>query len=974
MARLWIVERRLALAAMLVMVFAGLPTLTGHVRAVLAATVAADEVTASADAQASGTQVEALADRTDYSQVFANPDGSFTYSAAATAQRVQLTDGSWSSIDTTLKVQADGTIAPAASAAGLVLSGGGSGPLLTLTSGSRSMSLTWPDGALPAPVLSGSTATYQSVLPGVDLVVLATEDGVSEELVINSAQAASNPALSSIAFGFASSGLSVSADADGGFTASDPISGATVFDAPAAQIFDSSGGDTALGSPGATANQATMPVALTSTSSGATASTAGASTTMSVTSDATVLNGSSTVFPVHMCPFCQERTRQLGSGAWREVAWSTAGEDFGFSHPFPTRAGVWCEPDNKGQCVSGATRGKVRTYMTFAVPPAIWDADQATISASMFTFETYAWSCNPVEVDLYRTDLSSRSVIWSTQPARHELNGRATVAHGWNGLNSTCLNGAGVSFKATPAAKLAASGHWQTLTFELQATDADEASLNQFSFKRFDASQSILQVVYDHAPNRPGDTATLDGTRSLGCTSTPTWVTTTAPSFQARISDPDATNVRANFQYTRTGGTPNVLAPTPYKGNNTLFTVQVSGLTDGSYTWDVWGFDGGLSGPRSAACSFGVDTSRPATPTITSDIYQNGVATNPVGKVGKFTFQDPSNKDPADGTNDVVGYVYGFTNPPFLGNFVAAGTDTARSATVSISPVTYPAQTLFVQAVDRAGNLSADSSSSPPAEFAIVTVRPTDNPTLAWWRLNEGSGSKTADASGNGHGVTLTSQAGWGSGRTSGGTSEPSDLRLTGASGSEADTAAQLPPLDNSGSFTVSAWVKLSPPQACRSDLTSCGVYDAVTMDGVHADAFSLEYIDKNYCGTNGCWAFTMPTQDISSWTLTSNVVETTTAVAFDTWVDLVGVYDQTHQQMLLYVNGSQVGATAPGTVQPWAAGGMGSLRMGRTLFADGAWGWWPGEISDVCTFWGALDARQVNNIMTNGCGSAGPA
>jgi hypothetical protein len=50
----------------------------------------------------------------------------------------------------------------------------------------------------------------------------------------------------------------------------------------------------------------------------------------------------------------------------------------------------------------------------------------------------------------------------------------------------------------------------------------------------------------------------------------------------------------------------------------------------------------------------------------------------------------------------------------------------------------------------------------------------------------------------------------------------------------------------------------------------------------------------------------------------------------------------------------------------------MGPLRIGRVLFNDGAWNWWPGEISDVCVFWGALDATQIGNVFNHGCGSAG--
>src|SRR5215471_11810440 len=143
------------------------PVMITHPHVALATvTVAPDEVTASADA-------EAQSDRTNYTQVFANPDGTFSYNAASAAQRTQNADGTWSNLDPTLALQSDGTVRSAASQTGLVLSGGGSGPLVTMSQGSASLTIASPVGALPAPTLSGATATYASLLPGVDLQVTA---------------------------------------------------------------------------------------------------------------------------------------------------------------------------------------------------------------------------------------------------------------------------------------------------------------------------------------------------------------------------------------------------------------------------------------------------------------------------------------------------------------------------------------------------------------------------------------------------------------------------------------------------------------------------------------------------------------------------------------------------------------------------------------------------------------------------------
>jgi hypothetical protein len=972
MARRRILEHRLVVAATLAMVLAGFPALTGHVRAALATTTttAPDEVTASADAEAQGVPVEAMSDRTQYAQVFANPDGTFTYNASPVPQWAQQPDGTWSAIDTTLRVQSDGSIAPAVSAEGLVLSGGGAGPMLTLSQSSGTLALTWPDGALPAPTLSGSTATYASVLPGVDLQMTATPTGVAESLVVKSAQAAANSALSSLAFGLGTSGLTAGADVDGGMSATDST-GAAVFDVPAPQMWDSAGGDAGPSQPGPISNVAAMPITLqpASTASIATPDQAQPPTTttsVTLTPSASLLTGSSTVYPVYIDP---EVTVHGPQNGWLDVGKNTLGQNYGDWEPSPARVGVWCQPDQNGNCGSGTEFGMYRSYFDFKVPSQIWGAQQ--VSATLFTTETYAWSCSAREVDLYQTDRASRGAIWSTQPARRQFQSSQNVAHGWS---SASCPAHGVSFNASGAAKSAASNHWSDLTLELQASDSAERSLDQFSWKKFEVSQfsqPFLQINYDHAPDTPTATTTLDGSRSLGCAASGTWITTTTPSFQARITDPDGQNVKATFHYAKSTGSPSGnLPPTSFLGSGSTFTERTGALADGTYSWDVFGNDGTLSGPTSSDCSFSIDTSRPATPTISSSNYVSGQATNPVGMVGTFTFSDPGNRDPADGLNDVTGYRYGFTNPPL--NFVAAAAE-GGSATAKVSPVWLGSRTLYVQAVDRAGNLSPDDASNPPAEFNVATIRPTGSPTplLAEWKLGEGSGTAAADATGNGHDATLGAQAGWGGGRVSG----TSALSLAGAGDSEAVTASQLPPVDNTGSFTVSAWVKLSP--GCASTPSSCGFYDPVSMDGVTQGAFALEYVDQTWCqpgagdGVHGCWAFSMSASDTTS--PPGSAVEAATTVSFGTWVHLTGVFDQVHQTIQIYVNGQPEGAYGPVTgVQPWAGPAMGSLRIGRVLFNGGAFNWWPGEVSDVCTFWGVLDNTQIANVFNSGCASAG--
>lgn len=115
---------------------------------------------------ASGQPVEVMADRTDWTQVFAEPTGGFEMVQSLVPVRVQRPDGSWVPVDPTLSARPDGSVAPAAITTGLSLSGGGAGPMFTLSQGGRSLAVSWPFGSLPAPALSGATTTYANVLPG----------------------------------------------------------------------------------------------------------------------------------------------------------------------------------------------------------------------------------------------------------------------------------------------------------------------------------------------------------------------------------------------------------------------------------------------------------------------------------------------------------------------------------------------------------------------------------------------------------------------------------------------------------------------------------------------------------------------------------------------------------------------------------------------------------------------------------------
>lgn len=207
-------------------------------------------VRARAAAQASGQPAEITADRTPFSQTFANPDGSFTTTTSVQPRWVKQ-GSSWAAADATLVQQADGSYTPKAALGGLSLSGGGGTVLATARAGKRWLQVSWPQ-PLPAPQVSGATATYPAVFPGVDLVLTAgLAGGFSETLVIKDKTAAADPQLAGLTLGVtASSGLAAR-PGPGGSLGENTASGQPVFYSPPPMAWDSSAAGASAAGPGA---------------------------------------------------------------------------------------------------------------------------------------------------------------------------------------------------------------------------------------------------------------------------------------------------------------------------------------------------------------------------------------------------------------------------------------------------------------------------------------------------------------------------------------------------------------------------------------------------------------------------------------------------------------------------------------------------------------------------------------------------
>ncbi len=138
-----------------------LPELGGGARPPL------DVATAVREAKASGRPVVASALTTATQLVTAQPDGVIAVKSYVLPVRVATGRG-WVPVNTSLR-PSGGRLAPAAVPGdGVSFSAGGTGPMAEIWHGSgRSqarLALWWP-GPLPAPDVSGPSATYRNVLP-----------------------------------------------------------------------------------------------------------------------------------------------------------------------------------------------------------------------------------------------------------------------------------------------------------------------------------------------------------------------------------------------------------------------------------------------------------------------------------------------------------------------------------------------------------------------------------------------------------------------------------------------------------------------------------------------------------------------------------------------------------------------------------------------------------------------------------------
>ncbi|MFG2251609.1 LamG-like jellyroll fold domain-containing protein [Streptomyces mirabilis] len=544
--------------------------------------------------------------------------------------------GAWVSLDPTLAKKADGSITTTATSSELTLSGGGSGPLATMTSRGRTLAVSLPM-SLPAPTLAGATATYANVLNNVDLAVTANDQGgFSEVLVVKSATAAANPALKTLALATSTTGVKLATDSAGNIAASDP-SGHPVFTAPAPQMWDSATSASAstssikaADSSSTTGESSGTPVTSSPDGPGQGAHIApvaaqAADSAIDLTPSSSLLTGSSTVYPVYIDPQFTAPSASSPLQAWTQT------------NSYYHSSSYWKSSDllRVGDQEWDSPTFVARSFVQIGVPSQIYGS---TVLSSQINFtEEWSPSCTAKPVQLWQSGVISSSTTWDKPPSMIKEIQSQSVAYGFN--SSCAAHGVGFDIGDIMGQAADPKNKWSNITFGLRAGDESDP----YGWKEFSNKISV-STTYDHVPNTP---TTLTTSPSTSCADDDI-VGDGDVTLYAKVSDPDGGTVGAHFQMWKTGSTSgNIAASDPNQltttsGSTAVYKIPKATLESAAgnsvteFSWQVQVTDFKYSGSWSAVCHLSFDHTRPGAPALA------GPDSSTIGQSATFTIAPPS--------------------------------------------------------------------------------------------------------------------------------------------------------------------------------------------------------------------------------------------------------------------------------------------------------------------------------------------
>ncbi|MFI5620299.1 DNRLRE domain-containing protein [Streptomyces sp. NPDC051567] len=565
----------------------------------------------------------------------------------------------------------------------------------------HTVAYTWP-GPLPKPVLDGPRALYPEVLPGVDLLLVARQDGgFGQVLIVKTKEAAAHPALATVTYGLRSATAVFRHDPEAQRVAVlDPGSGAEIGSVPTPFAWDSSGQDP---------QAAQDPQAVPRTSVGSSAEVlrlsglAGmepgsrqAPLPIEVEGDGTsqarlrldvgatgLLTDPATRFPVFVDP-----TMHSGEQAWTTAYKPHPNSSFfngtNFNNGTP-EARVGYEKESGGTA---------RAFWRMGFDERLKGA--ALTSATFRVLNNHTWSCTARTYRLYWTGPISSGTTWNKQPDWATLQDEKGFAHGRTGCADDY-----VGFNVKDAAQKAADAGAPDVTLGLRSVVENDT----FTWRKFKADAAELTVVYNRAPDEPVDGTMNPGGACVPGTGAGQIVAKANLVLSARATDADGNLTSLRFRFWKDGdAVPAGTVVTPQSDGRASTTVPSATLVDtGSYSWDVRAEDseGAASATFPAGdqpCRVTVDASGPPAPAVTSAVFKPATpdgatwATVRFGQTGAATFT----------AADAVKFSYSFAGLNIKEVPAVNGTATIPD----LKPTHSGPVALLVHAYDAAGNRS----------------------------------------------------------------------------------------------------------------------------------------------------------------------------------------------------------------------------------------------------------------------------
>jgi RHS repeat-associated protein len=540
-----------------------------------------DAAAAMVAAQAQGSKVEVLDERTESSQTFANADGSFTLESSTVPERVQRADGSWVGIDTTL-VQDGGSWTPRAVPDEMAFSNGGSNPFADMRfEGGEKLALKWP-GGLPEPTVEGSTLTYPDVVAGGDLVVTALPTGFSHSIVLRDQPAADLR----LEFPIVLRDTTIAENRTESLLVKDDA-GSRLLTAPEPLMWDAR-------------LEADVPQSVQVVESSI--DTSGAKPTLVLTPDPKVLADPATEYPVTIDP-----TFTASGDTWVQNADYTTGQ----TGSAELRAGTYDGGSHKARSFLHFNDGLNELVGT------------QILSATFRLRNFYSYSCNsaPIKVSRITDSWQGQSLTWNNQPGVTGA-GSDTFSQAF-GYGGSCASADNAEWNVKDIVQGWADDSFPNYGLRVKADDESDSNTWR-KYRSLSATQGFppkLIVTYNRYPNKPSSLtwspkSVDDGTH---------YTTSLRPEFSVKVSDPDSSQVRAHFEIKQGS---NVIdtgnGPWVNSGKTSSWKVPASTLTDGTtYTVKAWAKDGDTDSKNFVSDTFKVDTSAPNAPSgLAADVCQ----------------------------------------------------------------------------------------------------------------------------------------------------------------------------------------------------------------------------------------------------------------------------------------------------------------------------------------------------------------